>query len=257
MSAPTYPPTGPAPVREREVEHRDNTFSVRAPFDRVRWASVLAGLVTTLSALAVLAVLGLAIGLSSFDASNPQSFGIGAGLYGGLSAIIAFVLGGFVSAKTAAVAGTWNGILNGAMVWLVAIPLIVNVLTTGVGTLLGVATEVTTAAAGAAAEVVAPVIDTAAEQAAQNPALQPTVEAAATEAVSGVQEAIQDVQAQVESIEPEDVERVVQDVGGAAWAALLALGLTAGAAILGGYLGRRSEPTDIAVYNLDSTGVRR
>jgi hypothetical protein len=83
------------------------------------------------------------------------------------------------------------------------------------------------------------------------------VEAAATEAVSGVQEAIQDVQAQVESIEPEEVERVVQDVGGAAWAALLALGLTAGAAILGGYLGRRSEPTDIAVYNLDSTGVRR
>ncbi|MBI5669601.1 MAG: hypothetical protein HZC41_16485 [Chloroflexi bacterium] len=234
-------------------------YSVVAPLDRVRWASVLAGLFTTLSALVFFTVLGIAIGLSTFDANNPNNFGLGAGVYGAISALISFFLGGFISARTTAVAGTGNAILNGAMVWLVAIPLIVNILGTGIGTLLGTATDVATAAAGAAAEVAAPLVDDAAAAAnaqattvpgaAEVPPVQATV-------ATGVEGAVQDAQQQLQNVTPQDVEEVARDLSGPAWGALLALGLSAGAAILGGLAGRRSMPTEVVTEDATAPEVR-
>jgi ABC-type multidrug transport system fused ATPase/permease subunit len=274
--------------------------SVAAPVDRVRWSSVLAGLFTTLATLIVLAVLGIAIGLSTFDAQNLDNFGIGAGIYGAVSAIIAFLFGGFISARTAAVAGSGNGILNGAMVWLVTIPLIVNLLGSGIGTLLGTATDLVGDAAVAAGNAVGGAASAAVDAVSQNPALQATVaggiEAGATAianpndpnaavdpnataiinpndpnaavdpnatvlpgqepiatVAAGAQGAVQDAAAAVQSIDAEDVENVAQDLSGPAWGTLLALGLSALAAIFGGLMGKRSYPTDVAIID---RGVR-
>lgn len=247
-------------------------YSIIAPLDRVRWASVLAGLFTTLSSLVFFTVLGIAIGLSTFDANNPDNFGLGAGVYGAISALISFFLGGWMSARTTAVAGTGNAILNGAMVWLVAIPLIVNILGTGVGTLLGTATDVATAAAGAAAEVAAPLADDAAAAVidgetgalgAQGDAgVQATTVPGAVDAppvataVTGVEGAVQDAQQQLQNIDAQDVEAAARDLSGPAWGALLALGLSAGAAILGGLAGRRSMPTEVVTEDATTTDVR-
>lgn len=228
-------------------------YSVVAPLDRVRWASVLAGLFTTLTSLVLLTVLGIAIGLSTFDANAPNNFGIGAGIYGAISALISFFLGGWMAARTAAVAGSGNAILNGVMVWLVTIPLMVNILGTGIGTLLGTATEVATTAAGAAAQVAAPLVDDAASaanaqattapgtgdtDAANVPPVQATV-------ASGVEGAVEGAQQQLQSVTPQDVENAARDLSGPAWGALLALVLSGGAAALGGLAGRRSMPTQI------------
>jgi ABC-type multidrug transport system fused ATPase/permease subunit len=253
--------------------------SVAAPVDRVRWSSVLAGLFTTLATLIVLAVLGIAIGLSTFDAQNLDNFGIGAGIYGAISAIIAFLLGGFISARTAAVAGSGNGILNGAMVWLVTIPLIVNLLGSGIGTLLGTATNLAGDAAVAAGNAVGGAANAAVDAIADNPQLQATVaggiEAGATAvanpndpnaaadpnavvppgqepiatAAAGAQGAVQDAAAAVQNIDAQDVENAAQDFSGTAWGTLLALGLSALAAILGGLMGKRSYPTDVAIID--------
>jgi hypothetical protein len=231
------------PVRRSDTTADD--YTVVAPLDRVRWSSVLAGLFATLAALAFFTVLGIALGFASFDANNPSSFGIGAGIYGAVSALIAFFLGGFLSARTAAVTGAGNGLVNGAMVWIVTIPLIVNVLGSGIGTLLNVATDVATTAVGAAAEVAAPVVDQAAEELANDPNAQATAQASATEVVAGAEGVIADAQQQLEEIDPADVERVAQDVSRAAWGALLALGLSALAAIGGGLAGTRTLPTDV------------
>src|SRR5688500_14685733 len=96
------------------------------PTDRVRWGPIIAGLFTALSVLALLGTLGLAIGFSSYDANDRlRNFGIGAGVWGAISALLAFFLGGMIDARTAAVAGRNNGALQGAMVWVVAIPLLI------------------------------------------------------------------------------------------------------------------------------------
>src|SRR6185503_7358932 len=84
--------------------------------DRVRWGAILAGLFVALTTLVVLSVLGLAIGLSSYDAGDPfGSFGMGAGIWGILSALLAFLIGGWVAASTAGARGRNNGLLNGSM----------------------------------------------------------------------------------------------------------------------------------------------
>ena len=222
------------------------SVSLTAPLDRVRWSSVLAGLFTTLASMIVFTVLGLAIGLSTFDAQNPGSFGIGAGIFGAVSAIISFALGGYVAARTTAVAGSGNGTLNGAMVWIVAIPLIVNMLGAGIGSLLGTATDVATTAAVTAAEVAAPVVQEAAEDVAANPAAQATVAEGVEAVATQAQGAAADIQEQVENISPQDVENAARNVSGAAWGTLLALGLTLAAAAFGGLLGTRRFPTEVA-----------
>jgi hypothetical protein len=254
-------------------------MTLTAPLDRVRWSAVLAGLFTALVSIIFLTVLGVAIGLSTVDANNLDNFGLGAGIYGAVAAIIAFALGGYMAARTAAVTGTGNATLNGFMVWVVAIPLIVNLLGAGIGSLLGMATDVATTAATTAAQVAAPVVQEAAEELADNPALQATVAEGVNDAVNPAaqatvaegtgdgavnpaaqatvaqgaetiatqaQGAVAEVQEQVESVTPQDVENVARDVSGTAWGVLIALGLTALAAAFGGMVGTRHYPTEVA-----------
>ena len=112
----------------------DGDLTTARAVDRVRWGSVLAGIFAAISTLMALTVLGLAIGLSSFDAGDTAGpFGFGAGIWGAISTLIAFFVGGLIAARTAAVGGHSNGILNGAMVWFVAIPLLLYALGSGIG----------------------------------------------------------------------------------------------------------------------------
>jgi hypothetical protein len=226
---------------------------VVSPIDRIRWASVLGGVVTVLATIAVFTVLGLALGLSTFEVEQRQNFGIGAGIYGIIAALIAFALGGYMAARTTAVAGRGNAMLNGGMVWLVTIPLIVNMLGAGIGSLLGTATDLATTAASTAAQVAAPVAGQIAEEAANDPNIQPTTDAVATQA-GGV---VEDIQEQVGSISAQDVEAVARDVSTAAWTALLALGLTALASVLGGLAGTRTIPTDVVAREREPEITRR
>ncbi len=115
---------GPAVRRETRIDF------VRA-FDSVRWGPILAGLFTTFATLVILSLLGVAVGLTAATgnpnggaaaaANNHASgYGNGAAIWAAISALIAFFLGGYVAARTAAFKGAHNGWINGAMVW--AIP---------------------------------------------------------------------------------------------------------------------------------------
>jgi ABC-type transport system involved in multi-copper enzyme maturation permease subunit len=106
--------------------------AVITPTDRVRWGPIIAGLFAALSLLALLSILGVAVGLSSYDPGDDMSrFRVGAGVWGAISMLLAFFFGGWLTARTAALRGTHNGLLNGALVWAVAIPLMAYILTTG------------------------------------------------------------------------------------------------------------------------------
>ena len=239
------------PGVSRPVTVRYSETDVRVPSDRVRWAAILAGVFTVLAALVVLLVLGIALGLTAFDANNIQGFGLGAGLYGVLSALVAFVLGGFLAAKTAATRGPGNAILQSGIVWIVTVALIVNFIGTGVGTILNLAGSAASTAVVAGASLAGD----AAQVVGENPTLQATVESAVEAGVPAAQAtvsgAIGQIQEQVSQVSPEDVEQAAQDASSAAWWALLGLGVSAAAALGGGLLGTRSRDTVVTEYDRD------
>jgi hypothetical protein len=112
--------------------------TIVTPFDRVRWGPILGGLFAALSTLALLSVLGVAIGLSAWDpGDNTRNYQVGAGIWSIVSAIIAFFVGGWLAARSAAAAGERNGVMNGALVWAVAIPLLIFMLGGGMASMAG------------------------------------------------------------------------------------------------------------------------
>lgn len=213
------------------VTHTD-VHSVQAnvytPTDRVRWGSVVAGLFAALSTLAVLSVLGLAVGLSSYDAGDrARTFGFGAGWWGAISALLAFAVGGWLAARTAAVRGNNNGMLQGAMVWMVAVPMLVYL----VGSLLSSTLNAAGQVAGASANVAA--------TASNNPDVANQASArlpSADEVKAKAQETADRVRA---NATPEKVEQVTHDAAKGAWGTLVSLILGLGAAAGGGLLGAR------------------
>jgi hypothetical protein len=119
---------------------RTDVVVTTGTFDRVRWGAIVAGLFVAMSVMVLLSVLGMAIGLSAYDqGDNPRAFSTGMGIWAIISAIIAFFIGGWFAARTAGVEGRRNGMINGLMVWAVAVPLslyllsggVMNVLSTG------------------------------------------------------------------------------------------------------------------------------
>ena len=106
--------------------------------NRVQFGPIIAGVLTAITTLLILTVLGLAIGTSALEPRDAgEGLGIGAAIWGILSALIAFFLGGWVAAKTAAVAGAGSGMINGLMVGAAIIALVLWLTGTGVSNILG------------------------------------------------------------------------------------------------------------------------
>lgn len=113
------------------------TFAVLR--DRIRWGPIFAGLVTGLTALLVFLMLGVAIGLSIFGPGSATGvIGAAAGIWSGVSAFLAFIIGGWVAGKTAAVENVDNALLNGFMVGAAAVVLILFMVAIGFSNLFGV-----------------------------------------------------------------------------------------------------------------------
>lgn len=193
----------------------DVNMAVVTPTDRVRWGPILAGLFVALSSLAVHGVLAAAVAGTVYDpGDSARSFGIGAGIWGIISVLISFALGGWVAARSAAVRGHNNGCLNGAMVWAVAIPVMAYML------------------AGGAARVADTVATTAGD------ALQATAQVTGDDDVR-IDGATSDAQQASMEVTPGQQERVADAGARTAWSTLVALLLGLAAAAVGGYLGAR------------------
>jgi len=219
-----------APLRnERNVD-----LNVVTPTDRVRWGPILAGIFTALTTGLILSLLALALGLAAFDPNSTlRSFGIGAGIVSALLWLIAFGVGGYVAARTAAFPGRSNGVFNGLMVGLVGIPLILWGLSNVVGGLLGTAGAV----AGTAAQTLAP----AAGQAATDPNVQAQASDAADQAQQQAQQLQQQAQQQLQQVNPEEAANTARN---AALGALAPLVGGLGASAVGGLMGARKPEED-------------
>ena len=187
--------------------------------DRVRWPAAFAGLLTALTLLIALGVLGLAVGLTSVDAGAavaqrgvPSGLGLGSGIWAGVSALLAFLLGGWVAGRTAAVFGKGWGALNGMLVFLLAVPLTLWLAGSGLGALLG--------SFGGFAQSL-------------------NIDPNAVRDAAG--QAGQNAQQNAQQVTPEQAAQAATSARNAAWSTLLGLGLGTGAATLGGLLGTRNH----------------
>jgi hypothetical protein len=187
--------------------------------DRVHWGPIVAGLLTALTSLLLLSLLGLAVGLTTVNAGTaaaqggpPPDAGRNSAIWAAVSGVLSFLIGGYVAGRTAAIFRRNWGALNGALVFMLAVPLILWLASQGLGTVLGSLGSL----AGALGS---------------NPGATQATQSAAAQA-----------QASAQSIQPVDVARAAEGARNAAWGTLLGSLLGLGASALGGFLGTR-HPT--------------
>jgi hypothetical protein len=189
--------------------------------DRVRWGPVVAGTIVAVGVLLFLTILGFALGISALRDNNPRTWGTAAGIWGGLSLLIAFFIGGWLTARSAttlsASDGPLNGFVTGAAILLILLWLATTAVTGALGFFVGTVADIAGGAAPAA--IVAPTPSgTAIDSAIENPAA-----AVPTEANQAAQ-----VAAQTAS----------ENAGPGAWGTTIAIVLAVGAATLGGMVGQ-------------------
>jgi hypothetical protein len=233
-----YPSATPGtlPPSHTSTVERTVVSGIDTGRDRVRWGPIVAGIFATITSLVVLSLLGAAIGASAVDQNDrPSSFAIGAGIWGIVSALIAFFIGGWMAAWGGRETGEHNGVTQGVMVWMVAIPLSLYLAAVGAGAAtraIGSAAQIGTQAAGAAAQA-----------AAQDPQARDSAKSAASSAMGG--STTQPVGTELKekatelsnSVTGDKVEKAAENTAKAAWGTLAAVMLGLAAAALGGFVG--------------------
>jgi hypothetical protein len=164
------PPEVPPSVEtsERPVHHVNGEADRGTPpiGVRVRWSGVTSGWVMALGTLLLLTTLGLAIGITALgdprtaDSDTASGLGLGAGLWGAITLLIASFLGGLVSTRVTDRPDRGGAVLHGALVWTLTSLMLVWLLSQGVslglsglfGALSGLMRTATTAVTTAATQ---------------------------------------------------------------------------------------------------------
>jgi hypothetical protein len=213
------------------VEAPAVAVDVTAPLrDRVRWGPVVAGVLTGVTALLVLTALGLALGISTLGGESAATWGTAAGIWGGLSLLVAFFLGGWVAGHTATTLREGDGPLNGFLTGAATLILLLWLATTALTGALGFFASTVTGLAGAAAPAAIQAVNTGVVP-------EQNVQEAAT-AVAGAAENPQAaVPAQTHQAAQQAAQTARQAAGPGAWGTLIAMVLALIAASLGGMIG--------------------
>ena len=212
-------------------DQRSEIVAVESPvWDRgavPRWGGIAAGSFTVLALLALLAEIGVALGLSSYSSGDrAMPYLLGAGIWGALSAILAVLGGGYVASRVGRHVVGREGAVQGALVWAVAVPVIgvlAAVLAIGAVTAAGVTTV--------AAVQADPIAAADARDAAHA--------AAPTDARASAGRDPRRVELDSQAPATAKVESASKKAAATGWAAVAAMILSLGAAGAGGLLGAR------------------
>lgn len=197
-------PVGHTDIRDHDAVQVKN---------RVQFGPIIAGVLTAITTLLILSVLGLAIGTSALEPREAgETLGTAAAIWGIASAVIAFFVGGWVAAKTAAVAGAGSGMINGFMVGAAILALILWLTGSGVSAVIGTL-----------GSNIGDIVNVVQDQGTTT-----------QEAQSQAQQA----QEQVEQIDPNQAFNTVED---AAWGTLIGILVPLAAAALGGLVGKNER----------------
>lgn len=197
--------------------------------DRVRWGPIVAGVVAAFAMLLFLTILGIALGISALSGDSPATWGTAAGIWGGLSLLVAFFFGGWMSARATTPIDDHEGALNGFITGAATLLVLLWLTTTAITGALGFFATTIADVAGAAAPVAIQAID------------QGNVPAA-TDVETTVNQAAENPQAAVPP-EADQAARAAaqtasQNAGPGAWGTTIAIALAIAAATVGGVIGQ-------------------
>jgi len=129
---------------EPELEIEERVVRVALSEDGVRpwpvaWSAIWVGALAALAAALLFGLIGVSVGAHQLGqrVTKWSEFGFGALLFSVGGAFFAFVIGGWVAAKIAGLRRAENASLQGAIVWLVAVPLLLILAAFGAASFFG------------------------------------------------------------------------------------------------------------------------
>jgi hypothetical protein len=226
---------------------------------RLSWGAIIAGLFVAIGVHLVLALLGVAIGMSAWNPASPGGVdggdvAAGVGIWAAVSGLIALFVGGATTGRLAGVLNRKDGALHGAVLWSLTTVVLMWLMVSGLGFLLGGAFDVMGRTASAAVQTVGAAAPEFAGPAVTGAVRGQERETLITEISSrtGLSRAeaeniVGDAEARGREIEQQATAQadtlrqrapqIAEDASGyaarGAWWALLALGLSLGAATFG------------------------
>lgn len=146
-------------VPQERLRVAERVHEVPLETARVSWAGVWSGFLIGLGVLLVLSTLGLAVGFSTADVgpgvdTDAQALGLGAGIWAGLSLLIALFISGTIASRVSMVVDRTVASTHGALVWVLTMLGILYLAGTGISLgmtgVLGVVRGAGSAVSGAA-----------------------------------------------------------------------------------------------------------
>jgi hypothetical protein len=202
--------------------------------DHVRWGPIIAGVVTAMAAMLFLTIVGIALGLTALGSDDPGTWGTAAGIWGGLSLLVSFFLGGWMAARSASSEFDANGALNGFVTGAATLLLLVWLATSALTGALGFFATTISDIAGAAAPVAIEAVDQGAVPPASDTG------AAINTVVENPEAAVPE---QVDQAAAQAAETAANTAGPGAWGTAIAIILAIGAATIGGMVGQNPRMT--------------
>ncbi len=147
------------PYHDRRINERRRIAypaALRADGMRVSWGGIFGGVLVAVGFLLLMTALGLAVGISAAQPGETEAsaLGTGAGIWAGVSLLIALFIGGMVSTRIGAIFDGTTGFFEGALVWVVSVLLMLYFASSGIGMLAGGAFKMIGGAAQALGSVV-------------------------------------------------------------------------------------------------------
>lgn len=238
---PVRPVTPPAAVVIDEAIVARPVLPVR---NRVQWGPIVAGVMAAIVVFLLLTILGIALGASVLDPANTAGeIGTWAAVWGAITAIVSFLVGGWIAARAAVVEGTFAGLLNGVSVGIAGLLLIIWLTASGLGNLFGTigstvgsVLDVAASAAPAAGDAADVNTEQAGNQVEQATGIDvDNPQAAATAVVGQVQEVTEQAQTTLRQADNPQTFETVRD---GAFGTFLILLVPLIASAIGGWLGK-------------------
>jgi hypothetical protein len=150
--------TAPSNYHDRRVSERRRIgypAILRGEGMKVSWGGIFGGVLVAVGLLLLLTALGVAVGITAAQPGETQAstLGTGAGIWAGVSLLIALFVGGLVSTRIGAISDGATGFFEGALVWVVSILMMLYFASSGVSMLAGGAFQMVGGAAQAMGSV--------------------------------------------------------------------------------------------------------
>jgi hypothetical protein len=135
----THPPYSERRINVGERRRSLYPAILQAEGKKVSWGGIFGGVLIALGLLLLLTSLGVAVGISAAQPGETEAstLGTGAGIWAGVSLLIALFVGGMVSTRIGAISDRTTGFFEGMLVWVVSILLMLYLAASGVGMVTG------------------------------------------------------------------------------------------------------------------------